>query len=306
MDVIAVFGGSGFLGSHLVDKLGAVDKNRVVVNCDIRKSPWTPDGAFIRADIRDGTGVQAALDSLKASCVINLAGVLGTSETFDDVPATYQTNVIGTANVLDACHRLGSKYIGVQTGTDWLNPYAASKRAATDLARVYADAHGLPVTILKVFNAYGPRQNGTGKVAKIVPRFIKCIHDHTEIPINGDGNQPIDLVPAEVVAQAFVSAVRNSRGHGEVIDVGTGIPTTVNHVAFTICRMMGATPRFEYRGMRPGEGGHYPVADPSSLISMLRVEPPVDPFSAMPDTIDWYIRNRTFLERPDVWGHDAD
>jgi UDP-glucose 4-epimerase len=224
---------------------------------------------------------------VRPDAVIHMAGLLGTSETFDHPQATIRTNVIGTVNVLEACRdRPDVPFVGVQTGTPWLSPYAISKRAATDLARGYQRAFGIRTTVMKVFNAYGPRQDGTGPVNKIVPRFAVNALRGEPLPIFGDGSQVIDLVHAEDCAEAFVRAVEMAPGRGEVIEVGSGTPITVLEVARRVIDIVG---RGELRFLPPrlGEGPEYPVADTALARDLLGFVPQAR-LDRLPATVGWY------------------
>jgi UDP-glucose 4-epimerase len=281
---VVVTGGSGFLGSFVVERL--LDRGHTVHVIDVRKPEWTPTVHWIEKDTADQAGVSGVIADVRPAAVFHLAGLLGTSETFDHPQRTVRTNVIGTVNVLEACRSATTRYIGVQTGTPWLSPYAISKRAATEFALGYHRAFGMPVTVLKIFNAFGPRQDGTGPVNKIVPRFAVDALRGEPLPIFGDGTQVIDLIHADGCAECFVLALERAPGRGEVIEVGSGIPITVREVAERILDIAGGG-KVEYLPGRIGEGPEYPVADVSLAREMLGIVPPAG-LDRLPETVEWY------------------
>lgn len=170
-----------------------------------------------------------------------------------------------------------------------------SVRAATDIAQAFHHSHNVPVTILKVFNAFGPRQKGVSPVRKIVPQFIRSAIRNEDLPIYGDGEQVIDMVPIGTVAEAFVAAVTHAPGCGEVIEVGTGVTTRVVEVAEAIKEHVGSSSGFRYLGNRLGEGKEHRAADTNLLEQLLGVSPSKSIRSELNKTVDWYLKNRTWL-----------
>jgi UDP-glucose 4-epimerase len=285
---VLVTGGSGFLGSFVVERL--THSGHEVAVLDHRKPNWTPRVEWYEQDIADGRAVLGYIERSEPDALIHMAGLLGTAETFDHPAETVRANVIGTINVLQACRqRPAIRYLGVQTGTPWMSPYAISKRAATDFARGYQRAFGIPVTILKIFNAYGPRQDGTGPVNKIVPRFAVNALRGDPLPIFGDGSQIIDLVHAESCAESFLRALENAPGRGEVIDVGSGEPISVLEVARRILDIVGAGD-VEFLPRRLGEGPEYPVADTAAARRLLGYLPEAS-LDRLSETVEWYARH---------------
>jgi nucleoside-diphosphate-sugar epimerase len=279
---VAVTGGSGFLGGHVVERLSARGHDPVVL--DLRPTSSAP---WIEVDIGDPAAVSGAIAEVAPHAVIHLAALLGTTETFEHPRETVQANVIGTLNVLDACReRPGTHFIGVETGTPWLSPYAISKRAAAEFARSYHRNLEVPVTILKGFNVYGPRQMGTEAVTKIVPRFATDAALGVPLPVYGDGRQVIDLVHVDDTAECFVRAAERAPGLGEVIEVGTGVAVTVIDVARRIIELAGGG-EVRFFPMRIGEGPEYPVADTTKARDLLGFVPSAD-LDRLEETFRWY------------------
>jgi nucleoside-diphosphate-sugar epimerase len=280
---VAVTGGSGFLGGHVVDLLRGRGHHAVVL--DLRRP--TGPAPWIEIDVGSPEAVRDALAEAAPDAVIHLAALLGTTETFEHPRETVEANVVGTVNVLEACRaRPGTHFLGVETGTPWLSPYAISKRAAADFARSYQRNHGVPVTLLKAFNVFGPRQVGTEAVTKIVPRFATNAALGLPLPVYGDGRQVIDLVHVGDTAECFVRAVERAPGLGETIEVGTGVPVTVLDVARRIIDLAGGGD-VEFLPMRLGEGPEYPVADTTLARELLEFVPSAG-LSRLDETVRWY------------------
>lgn len=255
---IAVLGSSGFVGSHVLDIL--VSARIETLGIDVAPPRWAQPAEAMSIDITNGDALRSALHSYRPDAVVNAAGLLGTSETFDHPNETISCNLIGSMNALLASMALPAHYILLDTGTRWPNPYSVSKRGAADLATAYSRELSARVTILKLFNLYGPRQSGTGRVRKIIPYFVDRALRGEPLPIFGSGDQIVDLVHAADCAFAVLQTVVRAPGDGEVIEVGSGQPRTVLEVAHRVIDEIGAGD-VKFVGERRGEGDAHPVAD---------------------------------------------
>lgn len=233
---IAVTGGSGFLG-------------RAAIATAVRAghTAW----AFDRAN---GDDILDILDGLRdADTVIHLAGMLGTSELFDTPEAAVQANVVGTLRILRWCHENGAAYVGITMPDVFPSVYTATKIAASRLATAWHRAHGLPVSHVRAFNAYGPGQKyGPGHPQKIVPTFSRYAWENRPLPIWGDGEQTMDLVHADDVGRMLVDACEHG-GDDVTFDAGTGAAVTVNEFAAHVLDVTGSTAGVQHLPMRTGE-----------------------------------------------------
>ncbi len=284
---VALLGSSGFLGSHVVDELQKASVE--TIGMDIVTPRWNYPDLFTRTDVTDTEGLRAALMQVGPDVVIDLAGILGTAETFRSPGLTANVNVLGALNAMMYCLDANAVYIGVDTGSpEWLNPYAITKRAATDLARALAKELGLRATILRVFNAFGPRQAGTTHVVKIIPNFIRAALEERPVPIFGTGEQTVDLVSAEDCARAFRTAISSAPHTGEVIDVGSGQPRSVASVADLILNIVGRGSVIALPD-RPGVGAST-SADLTRCKQILGFTPQAD-LGTLPDVVAWYMNH---------------
>lgn len=189
---------------------------------------------------------------LNLNAVIHLAGVLGTHELFDTVDLAIDSNVRGTAKVLEAAKLADIPYVGITMPAVFPSIYAATKLAATGLERAFHHTYGLPVSRVRAFNAYGPGQkHGPGHPQKIVPTFAVEAWANRPIPIWGDGEQTVDLVHAGDLARMLVDAL--DHGDDVTFDGGTGKALTVNEVADFVIEVTGSTAGKRYLPMRRGE-----------------------------------------------------
>jgi UDP-glucose 4-epimerase len=230
---VAVTGSGGFIGRAVAAELHA--RGHQPVGVDL------PHGDVRTIRYLGGVGA-----------VVHLAGVLGTHELFDAVDLAIDSNVKGTANVLEAARREGAAYVGITMPNAFPSIYTATKVAAVGLERAYHHTYGLRVSRVRAFNAYGAGQkHGPNHPQKIVPTFATEAWAGRPIPIWGDGTQTVDLVHVDELARLLVDAL----GHGDDVtfDGGTGIALSVNEVADLVLGITGSTGGVEYLPMRRGE-----------------------------------------------------
>lgn len=245
---VLVTGGSGFIGR---------------ATCSALRSLGYEPASFDRSNGDDVLDEQRLGEAMQGqAAVVHLAGMLGTSELLDEPRAAIDVNMGGTLNVLEACRRVGAHFVGITMPDVWPSLYQATKIGAQRVAEAWHNAHGVPVTHVRAFNAYGPGQAyGAGHPQKIVPTFAVRAWRGEPLPVWGDGEQTVDLVHADDIGHLLALAVNRSLdplddtcGHGQTWDAGTGIETTVLGVANHVLRICAPTrSSIEHLPMRPGE-----------------------------------------------------
>jgi UDP-glucose 4-epimerase len=243
---VLVTGGSGFIGSAVRREL------------ESRGSEFVP---FDHPnDIRNAKAVDVATGRVDA--VINLAGILGTSETFGSEREVVDVNIGGALVVADACRANGVPMVQIGTGHKGQpNPYAITKACTEDLLL----ARGDRVNVVRAFHAYGPAQkafppHGRSTVRKIIPSFVCRALSGMPIEINGDGNQVVDMIHVDEVARILVDALDGP--HGQTYEAGTGVGMTVNDVAADVIAACGSRSQIVHLPKRQGEPeGAVVVAD---------------------------------------------
>lgn len=250
---VLVIGGSGFIGSHVVEELLKTDVASVTVYDNFVRSAVTnlstslgdqrcsifPDGG----DIRDIDVLDRAVSNSDA--VIHLAAMWLLH--CRDYPRTaFEVNVAGTFNVLEACarHRVqklvysssasvyGDAVEVPMTETHPFNNrnfYGATKIAGEAMCRAFFDRFGLEYVGLRYMNVYGPHQDQSAAYTGVIPIMLNKI-DRKEVPeINGDGSQAYDFITARDAAHANVCALQ-ADATDEFYNVGTGVQTSIKQL----------------------------------------------------------------------------
>jgi UDP-glucose 4-epimerase len=256
-----VTGGSGFIGSHVVDALVLADAAEVVV-LDASLNPENlaesePSGRIrsIEGDIRDPAVVRNAVEG--ADGVFHMA-VLPLGGCVDDPRLCHEVNVGGTLNVLEAARdaavakvvfsSASSVYGDTDETMDESHPfeartmYGASKVAGEFYVRAFNDCYGLDYLTLRYMNVYGPRQSG-GLVVAVTKRLLAG-----ERPvIAGDGSQSFDYVHVSDVAGANLHAMASDVSD-DAFNVGSGTEVSVREITEKLISLTGAGVEPEYDG----------------------------------------------------------
>ena len=248
-----VTGGSGFIGSHVVDALvGAGAEEVLVLDAELRRESLDAAEASgrVRAeqgDVRERDAVRAAVEGVDG--VFHMA-VLPLGACVEDPRLCHDVNVGGTLNVLEAAHDAGVKKLVFSSASsvygdtdetmDESHPlnartmYGASKVAGEFYVRAFNDTYGLDYVTLRYMNVYGPRQAG-GLVVAVTRRLLAG-----EAPVlAGDGSQSFDFVHVADVADANLHAMASDVSD-DAFNVGSGTEATVREVAERLIDFTGA------------------------------------------------------------------
>ncbi len=266
---MAVTGGAGFIGTHTV-RLLLERGHQVMVVDDFRHrcgQPVPPEATLVERDMA-GPEARRALGDFRPDALIHFAAQGGVSRSLRDPAADALNNVVGTVAVLRAavdadCRRVvfassGGAIYGrarrlPSRETDRaqpLAPYGAAKLAGETYLGMFQRTFGLHFVALRYGNIYGPYQDGTGEAGMVA---ISCRRLVAGEPpqITGDGGQTRDFVYVGDAARANLLALTAS--YQGAVNIGTGVPTSINQVATTLARLAGvASPPVRMDG-RPGE-----------------------------------------------------
>ena len=313
-DVVAVTGGDGFIGSHLVERLVA-DGHRVramALYSAVGSWGWLdhlpPDVMarvdVVSTDVRDPRAVREFIGD--ASVVYHLAALIGIPYSYRAPQSYLDTNATGTLNVLEAARELGTGRV-VHTSTSEVygsalrvpideshplqaqSPYAASKIAADKLAESYHLSFGVPVVTLRPFNTYGPRQSARAVIPTVATQLAggqRRLRIGLLTPTR-DFNHVSDTVAAFVA----VGTAPAERVVGRVLNAGSGVETSIGDVVKLIGEVLGVEPDVEREDerLRPDASEVMRlVADTTALRDATGWEPAVTLRDGLAGTVAWF------------------
>ncbi len=255
---ILVTGGAGFIGSHIVEAyLAAGHEVAIVDDLSAGFERNVPAGVRLhRADIRDREAMERVFTGERPEVLNHQAARANVRESFEKPIEYADVNVCGSLNLLEMARRHGvRKVIYASTGgacygepervpvpethaVNPLDPYGASKHHVEHYLFLYKANFGLDYTTLRYPNVYGPRQNPHGE-AGVVAIFTGLMLGGREPVVNGDGEQERDFVHGADIARASVLALE--RGGGEILNLGSGVGTTVNTIYALLAEATGFT-----------------------------------------------------------------
>ena len=309
--VFLVTGGAGFIGSNLCEAL--LEKG-VKVRCldDLSNGYYynvklfidNPNYEFIKGDIRD-------LDTCIQACngvdyVLHQAA-WGSVPRSIEMPLVYEdVNVKGTLNMLEAARRNNvKKFVYASSSSVYgdepnlpkkegregniLSPYAFTKKANEEWAKLYSKLYGLDTYGMRYFNVFGRRQDPNGAYAAVIPKFIKQLLNNESPTINGDGKQSRDFTYIENVIEANLKACfADSKYAGEAFNIAYGGREYLIDLYNVLCEALGKNIEPNFGPDRAGDIKHS-NADISKAKEMLGYNPEYDFELGIKHVVEWYI-----------------
>lgn len=258
---ILVTGGSGFIGSHVVDKLK--EKRLDVRVYDGVIPTHRKDIEFYQGSILDISALSLAIKDIDA--IFHLAAVADVKDVYNDPHYAESVNVRGTANVLEAARRSNIKRV-VYGSTTWVYSdamenkvneatplhapshfYTATKLTGEYYCQSYSNLYGIETTILRYGIPYGPR----AREGAVIPIFVKKALNGEPITIAGDGSQFRKFVYVEDLAEGNVLAL-TSPAKNKIYNIDGKEKVTIKQIAETIKKILGDV-KIEYAPARPGD-----------------------------------------------------
>ena len=253
---VVVTGAAGFIGRWVVGEL--LDRGHTVLPVD-NLSQGDPDNlsAFggharleplVVGDVRDAEACRRWLAG--ADAVAHLAASISVQDSIDDPAETFANDVVGTFRLLEAAREHRTRVLFMSTCMVYdlattpegipedhpvkpASPYAASKIAGEALTLSYFHAYGLPATVVRPFNTYGPFQRSVGE-GGVVAIFTRRSLQGEDLRIYGDGTQTRDLLYASDCARFVCDALFSDAATGRILNAGTGVDVSVNTLAAAI------------------------------------------------------------------------
>ncbi|HTM67277.1 MAG TPA: dTDP-glucose 4,6-dehydratase, partial [Flavipsychrobacter sp.] len=281
-----------------------------------------PNYTFIKADICNASAINEIFDTYRFHGVIHLAAESHVDRSLKDPNVFIETNVLGTANLLNAARELwkddkeGKRFYHVSTDEvygslgetgfflettayDPQSPYSASKAASDHLVRAYGNSYKLPFVVTNCSNNYGPNQFPE----KLIPLFINNIRNGIPLPVYGDGKYTRDWLYVVDHARA-IDLVFHEGKDGETYNIGGFNEWQNIQLIKLLCKQMdeklGREPGeseklIAYVKDRPGHDRRYAI-DATKINKELGWKPSVTFEQGLSETIDWYLSNEEWLQ----------
>ena len=309
-----VTGGAGFIGSTLVDRLLAEGHSVDVIDdlssgslANLSDARAAGSFAFHHADVRSAE-VTDLIERRQPEVVFHLAAQADVRVSVQRPAFDAEVNVIGTLNVLEGCRRAGASRIVFASsgGTIYgdpepselpvkeshpqrpVSPYGVAKKAAGDYLHAYRELHSLEYVALALANVYGPRQDPHGE-AGVVAIFTNKLLAGERCTIFGDGAQTRDFIYVDDVVDAFARAA--TKGSGLLLNIGTGVETSVNELYALMADAVGSDAKPERAPARLGELERSAL-DPGRAAIHLGWRAWTTPAEGVPAVLRWF-KNRS-------------
>jgi UDP-glucuronate 4-epimerase len=315
-NTILVTGAAGFIGSHLVERL--LNAGNQIVGLDNFDNYYLPaikrhnvqsinatDGfTMIEGDIRDAALINRVFSEYRIVLVAHLAARAGVRPSIQQ-PALYQdVNIGGTINLLEASRLNGVRQFMFTSSSSVYgsgasvpfneevkldyptSPYAASKLAAELFCRTYHHLYGLPVTVIRPFTVYGPRQ----RPEMAISLFTRQIESGEEISVFGDGTSKRDYTYVSDIVDGMVQALTSKNQGFEIFNLGDSRPIVLNSLINIIEECLGEKAKIKYL---PEQKGDMPVtyADISRAEQYLGYKPAVTIEDGIARFVEWYRKS---------------
>jgi UDP-glucuronate 4-epimerase len=302
-----VTGAAGFIGSHLCEQL--LVKGHSVVGVDtfipyyprkIKESNLsslykTPGFIFHEVDLRHDELIPLLKD---VEVVFHLAAMAGLMRSWSDFNLYMTCNIEVTQRLLEAARMneikhfihgsTSSVYGRLATGDEKAplepcSPYGVTKLSAEYLCRAYAENFGLPLTILRFFSVYGPRQ----RPDMAYHIFINALLRDEPVTIYGDGEQSrSNTFIADCVQGILLAFEKREQSIGEIFNIGGGQVVSINQILNMLAELTGKTPRLTFAQARPGDQ-RCTAANISKAQRLLGYTPCITVFNGLQAQVEW-------------------
>lgn len=315
---LLITGGAGFIGSHLCDKytreghtVFCLDNFMSGNLMNIRHLLDFRNFKLVKGDVRDSDFLEKVMRDVEV--VFHLAAQVHVDRSYIEPKLTYEINVLGTQNILEAARIHDAKRIIYASSSEVYgsaqyvpidekhplnapHPYGASKVAADRMCYAYIQTYGLNISIVRLFNVFGPRQRDYG-YGGVISIFTRRILSDTPPIVYGDGLQTRDYTYIDDAVRAYDSVLRHNEPLGEPVNFGTGREVKIIDLANKLIDLCGKSGKLKPVSVEPRIGElKRLVTSAAKAKALLGWESKVSLEEGLQAFVQWY-RNYGFEER---------
>jgi len=299
---ILVTGGAGFIGSHLVDRLISMGFEVLIIDNLLSGSEknLNKKAEFLKKDICD-EDIYSVLEKYSPSFIFHLAAQIDVRKSLEKPMWDEGINIRGTLNLLEAASKTGiKKFIFSSTGGAIygaakfadekllpapLSPYGVTKLTCEHYLRVYSQWKNIPFTCLRYGNVYGPRQDPYGE-AGVIAIFCNQLIKEKKSVLYGHGTMVRDYIYVSDVVEANILSM--DRGDGEIYNIGTGKPSTVQELYSLLKNISGKNLEPELADAREGEISQV-YLNCTKATKDLKWVPKINLKEGLKETFKWFV-----------------
>ncbi len=274
---VLVTGGAGFIGSHLTDRLLGLGAKVIVLDDlstgkrdNLAQHDGNPDFTFIQGNANDWATLDRAFDASTPDYVFHLGAFCGVKRV-EERPLDVLRDIDGIRAIFEFCKDRKVKKILYSSSSEVYgepiqlpshehgavnpsprDPYSLVKMLGENLTYHYYHQYGLPTVALRFFNVYGPRQESS-PYGFVVGIFLDRARKGEPLHIFGDGSATRDFVFYKDNIDCILTAMLKKETDGETINVGKGVPTTIQELAEQVIALSGKNLKIEYLPVRKME-----------------------------------------------------
>lgn len=299
---IVVTGGAGFIGYHLVRALRRVGHDVLVydnMSSSGAERILALDGVeLVEGDVLDGKLKEACT---AANVIYHLAAQVSVPYSMEEPSTDFDLNLKGTQKVLDVARKVGARVLFASSAAVYGNPrltpvpethcaspisfYGLSKRCAELYCAMYNEAFELPVTVFRLFNAYGPHCHGV-----VYDVLRKLSENATHLRMLGKPDASKDFVYVSDVIDAMIAPLKASEAESvDIFNIGSGTPRTISCLTSLICEISGAKPAVTFSNWSwAGDVTDGLCADTSKIYSRFGWKPRISMREGLERTVEWF------------------
>ena len=314
MKCVLITGGSGFIGSNIVEYISLNHKEvkiKILDNLSTGKisniSNLLSDNVeFVYGDISNLETCRKIMNGVDSIC--HQAALGSVPRSVEDPLMSHKSNVNGFLNILIAAKENGIKRVVYASSSsvygddnnlpkqedktgNVLSPYAATKAIDEIYANVFTRCYGMEIIGLRYFNVFGPRQDPNGAYAAVIPKFIDLMMNNKSPKINGDGSYSRDFTYIKNVVEANILALttKNEKCYGDVFNIGAGGRFSIKELFDSIKDKIKFDGEAIYGSLRAGDIPHS-NADISKAKEYLQYNPKIDFKTGLSLTVDYFFK----------------